>query len=79
MTINGASIHHMLLKELQPDVVIMEEAAEILEPQLVASIGNWSKYLLLTGDHFDLRLSVESYLLRQDFYFDNSMMDEVNK
>ena len=30
MTITGASIHNMLLKELQPDILIVEEAAEIL-------------------------------------------------
>ena len=77
MTITGASIHNTLLKEIQPSIVIIEEAAEILEPQLVAAIGTWTEYLLMIGDHCQLRPSVETYELRRNFQFDVSMMERL--
>ena len=51
MTITGASIHQPLLQMLRPSVVLVEEAAEVLEPQLTAVLGNWVKHLILIGDH----------------------------
>lgn len=79
MTITGAAIHQQLLKEIQPEIVIVEEAAEVLEPQLVASIGTWTKYMLLIGDHQQLRPPVESYHLRKNYNFDISMMERLIK
>ena len=64
-TITGASINQSLLKEIQPQIVIVEEAAEVLEPQLLAAIGTWTKYMLLIGDHQQLRPPVDSYHLRR--------------
>ena len=39
MTITGASIHSHMLAALTPKIVIVEEAAEVLEPQLMAVLG----------------------------------------
>ena len=79
MTITGASIHHSLLAEIRPEILIVEEAAEILEPQLVAAMGSWTKYMLLIGDHYQLRPSVETYELKKRFNFDISMMERLIK
>ncbi|MEM7298745.1 MAG: DEAD/DEAH box helicase, partial [Bacteroidota bacterium] len=79
VTITGASINHSLLKEIQPDIVIVEEAAEVLEPQLLASIGTWTKYMLMIGDHQQLRPPVDAYNLRKNFNFDLSMMERLIK
>ena len=77
MTITGASIHHHLLEHLRPAVVIVEEAAEVLESQLIAVLGNWTKYLILIGDHKQLRPQVESHILARDYHMDISMMERL--
>ena len=76
-TITGAAINQQLLREIQPDIVIVEEAAEVLEPQLLASICPSTKYLLLIGDHQQLRPQVDAYYLRKEHHFDISMMERL--
>lgn len=77
MTISGANINHNFVAELKPEIVIVEEAAEVLEPQIMALLGNWTKHLILIGDHQQLRPSVETYLLCRDYHFDVSMMERL--
>ena len=77
MTVTGAGIHHQLLKNIRPAIIIIEEAAEILEAQLLAAIGDWAKYLILIGDHKQLRPQVESYDLVRNFDMDKSMMERL--
>ena len=77
MTITGASINNSLLKMLKPSVVIVEEAAEVLEPQIAAVLGSWVKHLILIGDHKQLRPPVENYNLCRNFHFDVSMMERL--
>ncbi len=77
MTITGANIHSSLLAKVKPSIVIVEEAAEVLEPQLVAILGNWVQQLILIGDHKQLRPKVENYSLVKKFHFDISMMERL--
>ena len=77
MTITGASIHRTLLAALQPVIVMVEEAAEVLEPQLIAALSKSVQHLILIGDHKQLRPPVESYELTKHFHFDVSMMERL--
>ena len=77
MTITGASLCQRLLCQVKPSVVIVEEAAEVLEPQLIAVLGKWVQHLILIGDHNQLPPPVESYKLVKDFRFDVSMMERL--
>eukprot|EP00435_Cladocopium_sp_Y103_P041522 s2572_g11.t1 len=77
MTITGASINLGLLKQIQPDVVIVEEAAEVLEPQILAVLGPWVKHLILIGDHRQLPPPVETYSLKLNHLFDTSMLERL--
>jgi len=43
------------IQSAQPDVVIVEEAGEILESHILAAIGAGTKQLILIGDHKQLR------------------------
>ena len=54
MTITGVSINNDLVKLLQPEVVIVEEAAEILEPQLLVALTPNLKQLIMIGDQQQL-------------------------
>lgn len=61
----GAAIQQDVLKFLSPAVILVEEAAEILEPQLLAVLNSDLEHLILIGDHHQLRPSVESYELER--------------
>ena len=77
MTITGASLYHEILAGLSCDITLVEEAAEILEPQLIAALGPWTKHLILIGDHQQLRPAVESYHLVRNYNFDISLMERM--
>lgn len=77
MTITGACIHSDILAELRPAIVIVEEAAEVLEPLILATLGEWVQHLILIGDHKQLRPPVENYELVKNFNFDVSMMERL--
>ena len=77
MTITGASIHYKLVQNLRPAIVIVEEAGEVLEPDLVAALTPGLQHLILIGDHKQLRPQVDTYKLRTKFKFDLSLMERL--
>ena len=77
VTITGASINHDLLHHIGPSVVIVEEAAEILEPSLLAALTQSIEHLILIGDHKQLRPQVDTYELCKTFQLDVSMMERL--
>ncbi|XP_046847641.1 NFX1-type zinc finger-containing protein 1-like [Xenia sp. Carnegie-2017] len=77
VTITGASIYHDILYQIGPSVVIVEEAAEILEPSLLAALTPSIQHLILIGDHKQLRPQVDTYELCKTFQFDISMMERL--
>ena len=79
MTVTGASINQAMLGVAKPGIVIVEEAAEVLEPQLTAILGKWVQHLILIGDHKQLRPPVESFDLQKYFHFDISLMERLIK
>nr|XP_058942771.1 NFX1-type zinc finger-containing protein 1-like [Pocillopora verrucosa] len=54
MTVTGATMRANLLADIKPSVMIVEEAAEILEAQLVAVIPPSVQHLIMIGDHEQL-------------------------
>jgi len=77
MTLVGASINQDILMQVKPAIIIVEEAAEVLESQLISTLGSWIQHLILIGDHQQLRPQVESYTLQKDYNFDLSMMERL--
>ncbi|ODM92940.1 NFX1-type zinc finger-containing protein 1, partial [Orchesella cincta] len=55
MTTTGAAKHHGVLEYAKPAIVIIEEAAEILEAHVITSLTTDCKQLILIGDHLQLR------------------------
>ncbi|CAH0051204.1 unnamed protein product [Clonostachys solani] len=62
-TTTGASMYQSNIKTAQPDVVLVEEAGEILEAHVIAACSSTVKQLVLIGDHKQLRPKVNSYEL----------------
>ena len=58
MTTTGAAIHQRLLNQLKAAVVFVEEAAEVLESNLLATLTPHVKHMVLIGDHKQLKPSV---------------------
>ena len=58
MTTTGAAINQRLLSELAAPLVIVEEAAEILESNLLAVLTPHVKHAVLIGDHKQLKPNV---------------------
>eukprot|EP00961_Rhodomonas_salina_P069051 927172-Rhodomonas_salina.1 len=77
MTISGASINRDLLEVLQPRIVFVEEAAEVLEPLLVASLGPWVERIVMIGDDKQLPPQVNTHVLARDFFFNTSLMKRL--
>ena len=51
---------------LQPTVVLVEEAAEILEAHVLTNISSRCQQIIMIGDHKQLRPKIEMYTLRKE-------------
>ncbi|XP_067144046.1 NFX1-type zinc finger-containing protein 1-like [Centruroides vittatus] len=55
MTCTGAAKFHRLIEEVGPQIIIIEEAAEVLETHLITSLTKSMKHLIMIGDHQQLQ------------------------
>lgn len=62
-TTSGCAKYQTLLRGLSPRVVLCEEAGEVLESHIVASLTSSTQHLILIGDHMQLRPKVDEYSL----------------
>ncbi|GLJ17149.1 hypothetical protein SUGI_0296770 [Cryptomeria japonica] len=77
MTTAGAAMHLSVLKMLRPAIVFVEEASEILEPQVLAALQPSVQHLILIGDHYQLSPSVACYELELWHDFSVSMFERL--
>ena len=63
MTTNGAAKYNSMIRALGPEVIIVEEAAEVSEASVIASFTSNTKHLVLIGDHLQLRPQVVEHKL----------------
>lgn len=62
-TTTGAAMYQSIISTAAPEVVLVEEAGEILEAHVVAALSPSVKQLILIGDHKQLRPKVNNYSL----------------
>ncbi|KAK0188464.1 P-loop containing nucleoside triphosphate hydrolase protein [Armillaria mellea] len=62
-TTTAAAKYGVAIQSATPDVVLVEEAGEILESHIVTALGTAAKQLILIGDHKQLRPKVNNYRL----------------
>lgn len=55
MTTTGAAQNQELVRALGARVVIVEEAGEVLEAHVLASLTSSVQHMILIGDHLQLR------------------------
>ncbi|RHZ73529.1 hypothetical protein Glove_230g154 [Diversispora epigaea] len=85
ITTTGAAKYHDLIKKIGPKIIICEEAGEVLEAHILASLTKCAQHLILIGDHNQLRpkintvsfpLSNESPM-GKDYKFDISLFERL--
>ena len=76
MTVTRAAIRSHLLDQLKPSAVIIDEAAEIIEGQLISVLPPTIKHLVMLGDHMQLKPRLNVYKLK-DKYLHCSMFERL--
>ncbi|KIO21374.1 hypothetical protein M407DRAFT_80478 [Tulasnella calospora MUT 4182] len=84
-TTNGAAKLTELLTGVAPRVLLVEEAGQVLEAHILASLVPSIKHMILIGDPLQLRPSIENYQLSADnpgigqvYQFDRSLMERLS-
>ncbi|KAK4298586.1 hypothetical protein Pmani_029078 [Petrolisthes manimaculis] len=79
MTTTGAAQHSNLLQVLAPPIVVVEEAAEILEAHVLTSLSAKCQHLIMIGDHQQLRPSATVYELAIKYGLETSLFERMIK
>ena len=77
MTTTGAAKHQRILRCVKPKIVIVEEAAEVLESHIVSALDANTQHLILIGDHKQLRPKPNEYELTKKYQFDVSLFERL--
>lgn len=77
MTTTGAAKYRTLLEEIKPTIVVVEEAAEVLEAHIITSLTKNTQHLILIGDHQQLRPNPSVYTLAKDYHLDVSLFERM--
>mmetsp|Transcript_97527 Transcript_97527/g.173686 ORF Transcript_97527/g.173686 Transcript_97527/m.173686 type:complete len:1578 (+) Transcript_97527:459-5192(+) len=77
MTTTAVSKYQTLLKELRPEIVMVEEAAEVLEAHILTALHPKTQHVVLIGDHQQLRPSTAVYRLSKNFHLDVSLFERL--
>ncbi|KAH9515708.1 NFX1-type zinc finger-containing protein 1, partial [Bulinus truncatus] len=79
MTTTGAAKHRKVLQNVGPKIVVVEEAAEVLEAHIVTALSRHCQHLILIGDHQQLRPKTEVYELAKNFGLEISLFERLVK
>ncbi|XP_007548089.1 NFX1-type zinc finger-containing protein 1 isoform X1 [Poecilia formosa] len=77
MTTTGAAKFRKALQEVRPCLVIVEEAAEVLEAHTITTLSRACQHLILIGDHQQLRPSATVFELAKNFNLEMSMFERL--
>lgn len=77
MTTTGAAKYQAVLNAVKPKIVIIEEAAEVLESHVITSLSGGTKHAILIGDHQQLRPNPAVYKLAKQYNLDVSLFERL--
>ena len=77
MTTTGAAKYNYILQRLSPKIVVIEEAAEVLESHIVSCLSSGVQQLVLIGDHKQLRPKPNTYELVKDYNMAISLFERL--
>ena len=79
MTTTGASKYHGILQKLRPKIIIVEEAAEVLESHVVTTLTASTQQIIMIGDHQQLRPKPNDYHLATNCNLEVSLFERLIK
>ncbi|KAL3859446.1 hypothetical protein ACJMK2_009666 [Sinanodonta woodiana] len=79
MTTTGAAKYRHLIQSVKPKIVIVEEAAEVLESHIITTLNPECEHLILIGDHQQLRPTPCVYELAKKYHLDISLFERLVK
>uniref|UniRef100_A0A8C2SUE6 Zinc finger NFX1-type containing 1 n=1 Tax=Coturnix japonica TaxID=93934 RepID=A0A8C2SUE6_COTJA len=79
MTTTGAAKYRQILQKIEPRIVIVEEAAEVLEAHTITTLSKACQHLILIGDHQQLQPSANVYDLAKNFNLEVSLFERLVK
>ena len=77
MTTSGAARYHSMLQKIGPKIVIIEEAAEVMEAHIITSLSRDTNHVILIGDHKQLRPKATVYELAQKYNLEISLFERM--
>ena len=77
MTTTGAAKCRSVLQLLGPRIVVVEEAAEVLEAHILTTLTAKCQHLILIGDHQQLKPNPTVYRLAKVFNMDTSLFERM--
>ena len=77
MTTTGAAKYRHILQQICPKIVLVEEAAEVLEAHIITSLTKGCQHLILIGDHQQLRPNPSVYELAKKYKLDVSLFERM--
>ena len=77
MTTTGAAKYQHLLHSARSRILIVEEAAEVLESHIIASLSPTIQQLVMIGDHKQLKPKPSNYELVKKYHFDVSLFERL--
>jgi hypothetical protein len=77
LTTTGVAKFQKLIRAVGPPIVIVEEAAEVLEAHIVTAITPSTKHMILIGDHEQLRPTTAVYRLAFKYKLDVSLFERL--
>ena len=79
MTTTGAAKHQSVLQTVGCRVIVVEEAAEVLEAHIVTALNKDCEHLILIGDHQQLRPNPAVYELAMNYGLEISLFERLVK
>ena len=79
MTTTGAAKYQHILHLVKPKIVIVEEAAEVLESHIVSALNAGTQHLILIGDHKQLRPKTNEYDMEVKYSLHISLFERLVK
>ena len=79
MTTTGAAKYRRLVKRIAPLIVIVEEAAEVLEAHIITSLNEACQHVILIGDHQQLKPNPTVYELGTKYHLNISLFERMVK
>ncbi|CAG0923232.1 unnamed protein product [Notodromas monacha] len=79
MTTTGAARNISLVQNMKAKILVVEEAAEVLESHIVCCLSPHCQHIILIGDHQQLKPSTTVFQLAKKFGLDVSLFERMLK